>query len=175
VRASLVAAAAVTVLTGCGSSSSVASARKQTIELSWHEAAGVPGNRLVVDVQRLVIERDGWTVAASIENDTHGILTIGRRHRRDGTEFGLLALPSRWPNAVEKAGPGIFATRFAPSAPRRLAPGERWAGTFSGPGPIPARGYVRIELGFFGTSRPERPLSREFRYITNHAFHLQQA
>ena len=174
-RASLVAVAALTVLTGCGTSSSAESARKQTIELAWHETPGVPGNRLVVDVQRLVIRRDGWTVAASSENNTHGILTIGRRHRLDGTEIGLLVLPSRSPHTVEKAGPGIFATSFAPAAPRRLAPGERWKGTFSGPGPIPVGGYVRIELGFFGTSRPKPPLSREFRYITNHALHLPPA
>ena len=171
----MAAALAVVTLSGCGTSSSVAPARKQTIELNWHEAPGPPGNRLIVNVQRLIIRRDGWTVAASIENETRGTLTIGRRHRRHGTEFGVLVLPSPRADAVAKAGPGIFATRFSPTAPSRLRPGQRWKGTFSGPGPLPIGGFVRIELGSFGSSRPERPISRKFRYITNHALRLRRA
>jgi hypothetical protein len=123
----------------------------------------------------LAIRRGGWTVAASIENDTPGTLTIGRRHRRHGTEFGVLVLPSGRADAVAKAGPGIFATRFSPTVPSRLRPGQSWNGTFSGPGPLPVGSYVRIELGFFGTSKPERPLAREFRYITDHALLLRRA
>jgi hypothetical protein len=172
----LTATLAVITLSGCGtSSSSVASPRKQTIELGWHEAPGPPGNRLIVDVQRLVIRRGGWAVAASIENDTPGTLTIGRRHRRHGTEFGVLVLSNGGTDAVAKAGPGIFATRFSPTAPSRLRPGQSWKGTFSGQGPLPVGSYVRIELGFFGTSKPERPLAREFRYITDHALLLRRA
>jgi hypothetical protein len=102
-------------------------------------------------------------------------LTIGRRHRRHGTEFGVLVLPSGRADAIVEAGPGIFATRFSPTAPSRLRPGQSWKGTFSGPGSPPVGSYVRIELGFFGTSKPKRPLTREFRYITDHVLLLRRA
>jgi hypothetical protein len=120
--ACLVAVFAVTALSGCGTSSSVAPAPKQTIELAWHEAPGLPGNRLVVDVRRLVIRRDSWTVAASIENETRGMLG---GHIRAGTACGWELSPHR----------------------------------------------TRI----LGTSKPERPIPREFRYITNHALLLRRA
>jgi len=57
-RICVAATVAVTALSGCGTSSSVAPARKQTIDLGWHEATGLPGNRLIVDVRRLVIRGD---------------------------------------------------------------------------------------------------------------------
>ena len=113
-------------------------------------------------------------MVASIENDTRGILTIGRRHRRAGTKFGVLVLPSGRADAVAKAGPGILAKHFTPTAPSRLQPGQRWRGTFSGPGPLPVGGYVRIEFGSLGSSRPKHPISREFQYITDHTLRLRR-
>ena len=164
------AALALPVLCGCASSSALAPARKQTVELDWHEAPGRPGNRLIVDVRRLVISHSGWSVTAAIENDTPGTLTIGRRHRRGGTEFGVLVLPSASAHAVSNAGPGIFASRFTPAAPTRLGRGERWQGTFSGPASLSVGGYIRIQFGSLGTSNPQRI---DFRYITDHSLLLR--
>jgi hypothetical protein len=43
--------------------------------------------------------------------------------------------------------PLTFADRFSPSALRLLAPGERWSGSFSGPGRRPRGVPVRVVLG----------------------------
>jgi hypothetical protein len=169
----LAAALILAFSSGCGTSSAVVSARDQTIKLDWHEARGRPGNRLIVDVRRFIISNGGWTVVAAIKNDTPGTLTIARRHRRGGTEFGLLVLPSGSADAVNNAGPGNFASRFTPAAPTRLLPGETWQGKFSGPGRLPVGGHVRIEFGSFATSNSERTVAREFRYITDHGLLLR--
>jgi hypothetical protein len=132
------------VAAGCGPASLPPRAAEQTITLNWHEASGPPGNRLIVDVRRFVVRRDGWAVSATVENDSRATLVVSRRHRRHGTEFGILLLP-----------------------------GASWSETFSGPGRLPAGDYVRIELGSFGASGTVRPpLAMQFEYITDHVFRL---
>jgi len=47
------------------------------------------------------------------------------------------------------AKPLTYADRFAPRQPRLLSPGERWTGTFSGPGRLPRGVPIRVVLGLF--------------------------
>jgi hypothetical protein len=163
----------VLVAAGCGTASSSNPAGEQTIALNWHEAAGPPGNRLIVDVRRFVVRHNRWAVSAAVKNDSPATLVISRRHRRHGTEFGILLLGTGSPRAIRKAGPGRFASRFTPALPASLPPGASWSGTFSGPGRLPAGKYVRIELGSFGASGTLRPpISLQFEYVTNHVFRL---
>jgi hypothetical protein len=171
---SCLASLAVLAAAGCGTTvESSHYAPEQTIALNWHETAGPPGNRLIVDVRRFVVLGNGWAVSAGVKNDSHATLEISRRHRRHGTECGILLLGTRSKRAVQNAGPGFFASRFRPALPVSLRPGERWSGTFSGPGRLPAGDYVRIELGSFGASGTVRPpISRQFEYITDHTFRL---
>lgn len=68
------------------------SAQEQTIALDWHESPGPPGNRLIVDVRCFVVRSNGWTVFATVKNDSRATLVISRRHRRHGTECGILLL-----------------------------------------------------------------------------------
>jgi hypothetical protein len=161
------------VATGCGTASSPPRAAEQTIALSWHEASGPPGNRLIVDVRRFVVRRNGWAVSATVENDSRATLVVSRRHRRHGTEFGILLFRTRSRRAAQNPGPGLFASRFAPKPPVKLRPGASWSGTFSGAGRLPTGDYVRIELGSFGASGAVRPpLVMQFEYITDHVFRL---
>jgi hypothetical protein len=158
---------------GCGTASSSPQTREQTIVLHWHETAGQPGNRLIVDVDRLVVRRDGWAVSAAFKNDSPATLVVSRRHKRHGTEFGILLFRTRSRRAAQNPGPGFFASRFTPAPPMTLRPGARWSGTFSGEGRLPAGDYVRIELGSFGPSGAIRPpLSMQFEYITDHVVRL---
>jgi hypothetical protein len=168
---SCLASLAVLAVAGCGTAQSSQWAREQTIVLDWHEAPGVPGNRLIVGVRRFVVRRNGWAVSAAVKNDSRATLVISRRHRRHGTECGILLLGTASP--IHTAGPGRFASRFTPALPVRLAPRASWSGTFSGAGRLPAGDYVRIELGSFGASGTVRPpISMQFEYITNHVFRL---
>jgi hypothetical protein len=178
VRKSCLASLAILAAVGCGTVESSHPAPEQTIALNWREAPGPPGNRLIVDVRRFVVRREGWAVSARVENDSPATLLISRRHSRHGTEFGLVVLGTASPRAVHTAGPGsvrsrFFASRFAPALPVSLRPGEKWSGTFSGASMLPAGDYVRIELGSFGASGTLRPpISVQFVYITDHAFRL---
>ncbi len=113
---------------GCGTAESSRPEPEQTVALNWHEAAGQPGNRLVVDVRRFVVRPNGWAVSASVKNDTRATLVISRRHRRHGTECGILLLGAASPHAIRTAGPGRFASRFTPALPASLPPGASWSG-----------------------------------------------
>jgi hypothetical protein len=141
----------------------------QTIALNWHEAPGPSGATLVVEVRRLVVRPNGWSVTASVKNDTRVAMTIGRPHHPGETEFGVLLLASSKARAVETAGPGVFASHFAPRLPSVLRPGEAWSGTFSGRGRLSTARYVRVELGRLTTVGPAQPgVPWRFRYITDH-------
>ena len=144
-------------------------ARARVITLGWHERSGI-----AVDVRKLVVRPNGWSVSAAVRNDTGATFLIERPHHPGQTEFGLLVLDSGDVEAVERAGPGVFATHFDPPLPRVLRPRGEWSGTFSGPGRLTNARYARIELGRFtnyGTER--RGVPRRFRYISDHVLRLR--
>jgi hypothetical protein len=169
VRRGLLALVAVSVAAGCGQTSSTPPARARTIELDWHEGGG-----LEVDVRRIVTRTNGWSVSARVRNGSRVSLLIERPHHPGHTEFGVLALGSPDADAVEAAGPGVFASRFEPALPRTLGPDDEWSGTFSGPGRLSNAHYVRIELGRFTNLGARRGgLPRRFRYVTDHVARLR--
>src|SRR6266536_1702525 len=85
---------ALLAVAGCGTEQFSQTAQEQTIALEWHEAPGPAGNRLIVDVRRFVVRSNGWAVFARVKNDSRATLVISRRHRRHGTECGILLLGS---------------------------------------------------------------------------------
>jgi hypothetical protein len=154
---------------GCGGTSATPPARPRTIALGWHERS-----HLVVDVRKLVIRPNGWSVSAAVTNEASVALLIERPHHPGEAEFGLLPLDSRDLEAVDHAGRGVFARRFEPPLPRVLRAHEMWSGTFSGSGRLSNARYVRVELGRFtnyGGNRGDVP--RRFRYITDHVLRLR--
>lgn len=165
----------VVLAAGCGANSASSPARARTIALDWHELTGHPGARMIVDVRRLVVRPNGWSVAAAVKNDTQVTMTIERPHHPGETEFGVLVLGSRKPSDVDAAGPGVFATHVVPRAPVALRPRETWSGTFSGPGRLSSGRYVRVELGRFTTvGPPQRGVPSRFRYITDHVLRVSR-
>ena len=116
-RRGFLAIVVLSVAAGCGQTSSTPPARARTIELDWHERGGIE-----LDVSRLVIRTNGWSVSARVRNNSRVSFLIERPHHPGQTEFGVLALNSSDPRAVEAAGPGVFANRFQPELPRTLAP-----------------------------------------------------
>jgi hypothetical protein len=158
---------------GCGGSSTTPPARARTIALDWHEETGRAGASMIVDVRRLVVRPNGWTVTASVTNETHVTMTIGRPHHPGETEFGVLVLDTARLKDIHAAGPGVFASHGGPPAPFALRPGETWSGTFSGPGRLVAGRYVRVELGPVTTVGPPQPgVPWRFRYITDHVMRV---
>jgi hypothetical protein len=166
-RRGLVALAVVSFAAGCGTSATPP-ARTRTLALGWHEGSGI---RVVI--RTLAIRRDTWSVSATLENETRSTFVIGRPHHPNETEFGLLALDSDDPAAIESAGPGVFATRFEPRLPRALRPHDEWSGTFFGRGRLSDAHYLRIELGrFFTYGEPLPHAPRRFRLVTDHVVRL---
>jgi len=160
---------------GCGGDSTSAPARPRTVVLDWHESPGRAGARLIVDVSRLVVRRDSWSVDARVKNGTKVAYTIGRPHHPGQSEFGVLLLssPSVEADDIAAAGPGLLASRYSPPLPRVLHPGEEWNGTFSGRGRLTAAHYLRVQLGRFTTVGPRRPgLPWRFGYVTDHVLKL---
>jgi len=159
---------------GCGATSTLKPARSRTIALDWHEAPGKAGARMIVDVRRLVVRPNGWSVTAAVTNDTQVTMTIGRPHHRGETEFGLLVLEGAEPGDVGAAEPGALATHLVPRAPVVLHPREAWRGTFSGPGRLSSGRYVRVAFGRFTTVGPAQAgVPWRFRYITDHVLRLR--
>jgi hypothetical protein len=154
---------------GCGTTSTPPPARVRTLALDWHEETGRADGRMIVDVRRLVVRPNGWSVTAAVTNGTHVTMTISRPHYPGETEFGVLILDTAGQKDIDAAGPGVFASQGGPAGPFVLDPGETWRGTFSGRGRISSGRYVRIELGRFTTVGPPQPgVPWRFRYITDH-------
>jgi hypothetical protein len=177
VRRRFLTAAVLLVLAagGCGGESTSAPARPRTIVLDWHEAPGRAGARLIVDISRLVVRADGWSVDARVQNGTRVAYTIGRPHHPGQSEFGVLLLssPSVQVDDIAAAGPGVLASRYSPPLPRVLHPGEAWSGTFSGRGRLSDARYLRVQLGRFTTVGPRRSgLPWRFGYVTDHVLKL---
>lgn len=143
--------------------------------LDWHEAPGRVGARMIVDVHRLFVRRNGWSVDARVQNGTTVVYTIGRPHHPGQSEFGVLLLssPSVEADDLAAAGPGVLASRFSPPLPRVLHPGEVWKGRFSGRGRLAGARYLRVQLGRFTTvGRREPGLPWRFGYVTDHVLKL---
>jgi hypothetical protein len=138
------AAAALPVLAGCATGKDISWAGPQSVRLAWHEppCAGVR-----IEISQLTVGENRWRIAARVENDGKQ-LTIGRPHTQTGTYFGVVRGDRRTAEALHA---GQLADRFSPTLPRVLARGESWAGTYSGPGRLPAKVPLRLVFGRFTT------------------------
>jgi hypothetical protein len=147
--------AAAVLAAGCDSGSPARWARPQVVELRWHENCGTREHPLPIETRRLAVSRSRWRVDLSFRNETGVSLSVIRPHARDETLFGLEPFSTTSFREVLKraetaeAKPRAYADRFTPSRPALLAPGERWSGSFSGLGRLPAGAPVRVVLGRF--------------------------
>jgi hypothetical protein len=159
---------------GCGGEPrDVEPPRPRVVLLNWHEAAGKPGERMIVRIASVAVRERGWSVRASLENDTAATLFIGRPHTTERATFGLVpAASTRKRGSVPT---GLLATRYSPPLPRILDPGERWTGTFSGGGVVRRGTRVRIAFGTFWAYGGVRVTGRRrmlFRVFTDHVVTL---
>jgi hypothetical protein len=135
-------------------------ARPQVVALNWHENCGTRADPIPITTRRVVVHKRRWRVELSFRNDTHVVLGVVRPHTIGGTYFGLepFATTSRREilERAKAAGakPRTIADRFTPAPPRILSPGDRWAGSFSGPGSLPADTPLRVVLGRFVVAGP---------------------
>jgi hypothetical protein len=175
VRAAAIAAAAL-ASAGCGSTDHVVWARPQTVRFHGSSDCGPKGRNIEIHVQRLVLHRDGWRVDASIVNRTGTAVQISRPHHANQVQFGVDVFETDSLAEVERRvaqramHDNALAERVVPPFGHVLEAGERWRGSFSGPGRFPAGRYVRIEFGRFifpGTVPPG--LDAHFYCVTDDA------
>lgn len=130
-------------------------ARPQTLRLDWHENCGTRARPLTISTRRLIVSDRRWRIELALRNETGFTLGVLRPHAVDETLFGLAPYRTTSLREVLKraetaeAKPLTYADRFEPAAPRLLAPGERWSGSFSGSGRLPPSVPVRVVLGRF--------------------------
>jgi hypothetical protein len=162
------------VATGCESSTSAHWARPQTLKLDWHENCATRAHPLMIDTRRLTVREQRWRLDLSFRNETGQTLDVIRPHATGETLFGLE--PFRTTSFREviarartaEAKPLTYADRFSPAAPRLLSPGERWSGSFSGRGRLPARVPIRVVLGRFVISgKVPRGFLAQFLCVSN--------
>jgi hypothetical protein len=142
--------------TACGETTPPAPvARPQVLELGWHENCGTRTHPVPIETRRLVVGKLRWKVELAFGNETGVTLSVTRPHVPGGTYFGLEAFETAsWQEVLERAErhehiPGWLADRFSPSRPGPVGPGQRWSGSFSGPGGLPAATPIRVVLGGF--------------------------
>lgn len=169
---------ALAVAAGCGGSEGSATpetASPRAAELGWRETGRVADGHFVFRVDRLVVERERWTVHASIENRTGATFFVTRPKRPGQTSMGLAIFPDGTEETLaariesRAADPPLRADHFLPALPRVLGPGAVWRGTFSGPGRLPRGQYVRVHFGHFANPAQRPDL---FSWVTDHAYRL---
>jgi hypothetical protein len=141
---------------GCGGGGArLEWAAPQTLPLGGAEPCGPPEQTIRLDLRRLELELDRWSVSGSFVNASDAVVRIFRPHTDAGTSFGLMVLRTASRKEIERrAREGrihvqLIADRFRPPLPRLVPPGEGWRGTFSGPGRLPRGRDVRVVLGRF--------------------------
>lgn len=147
---------ALLVVTACGSTTPPGRvAREQVLELGWHENCGTRTHSIPIETRRLVVGKRRWLVELAFRNGTGVTLAVVRPHVPGGTYFGLESFETAsYEEVLERAErneakPGWLADRFSPSQPGPVGPGQRWSGSFSGPGGLPAGTPIRVVLGRF--------------------------
>jgi hypothetical protein len=168
------------LVAGCDSAEPQRWARPQALRLGWHENCGTRARPLTISTRRLTVGERRWQVELAFRNDTGISLGVLRPHTVDEALFGLAPYRTTSLREVLKraetaeAKPLTFADRFSPSAPRLLAPGERWSGSFSGPGRLPRGVPVRVVLGrFVITGRVPRGFVRGFLCVSKRYVRLR--
>lgn len=145
-----------TLTAGCGGRGTrVDWARQQSLELGGAERCGPPEQRVLLDLRRLVLGRDRWSVSGSFVNDSDAPLRIFRPHTASGTYFGVVVFRTADRSEIERRARELrlhvelVADAFRPPLPRLIPPHGGWNGTFSGPGRLPRGREVRVVLGRF--------------------------
>ena len=170
VRATIVLALAF-LAAGCDASATARWARPQVLHLGWHENCGTRANPVPISTRRLVVGPRRWLVELAFSNETSATLGVLQPHSPDLTYFGLAPFKTpSWREVAKRVEtsrdvyPRTIADRFEPAKPRLIAPGGGWAGSFSGPGRLPADTPLRVVIGLFviGEGKVPRGFARGF-------------
>ena len=130
-------------LAGCGGAepeprAPARAASPQQVELGWRESYPASGPRLVFEVERLTVRKDGWSVDIAVTNSTRIAFVTGDPQLE--LAYGLMLFATGDLAELEEAASGgglpplRRANRVTPEPPEELAPGRDVAGDALGAG-----------------------------------------
>jgi hypothetical protein len=171
--------------TGCSRSTKpfepVVAAPPQSANVHWTESFPEVGPALIFRVGTVRVVSDGWEADISIENQT------GQRYEippatSERRLFGVMIFSSDSLDDLKQRSengelPTIrSAQAVTPGLPPVIAPGERWTGTISAAGALPAGQWVRIVFGPLTVKGTvPKGVEPEVTWITDHAYRLSGA
>jgi hypothetical protein len=155
-------------------------ATPQTAQLYWRETYGEPGDQLVFGVQRLEVLANGWRAWLVLTNETSVSYEVGDPRATLDRAFGLMLFRTGDAEELERRNsngtlPAIrAATRYDPSLPIILEPGDSWRGTIWAPGSLVAGSWARVVFGtLLVVGENESRNDESVVWITDHAYRLQ--
>jgi hypothetical protein len=178
-------AAAAVVLGGCGSDEAMlppaTAAPPQQVAVDWVEPTSKKGPKLVFEVHRVDVLKDGWRAGVAIRNESGIPWAFGSNRDPAAMDFGVMLfvtgdldeLTSRNNN---RDLPGLRrAQTVSPPLPAVLEPGGMWQGTISAPGTLAADRWLRVVFGpLVADGDPPGDLRDEVVWITDNAQRLRR-
>ena len=171
---------------GCGGGETtlppVSAATPQEMRLDWVEPTSTAHTspRLVFEVERIMVGRDGWKADVAIHNETGVSWRLGGPKATSAVPFGVMLFATGNLTELEdrnRAGdlPGVRDAHTAtPRPPEMLDPGRSWEGTIAAPGALAAGRWLRVVFGpLFAQSDPSGDLPKELVWITDNAYQLE--
>jgi hypothetical protein len=153
----------------------------QSAMLYWRETYGPPGQKLVFEVERLRVLRDGWKAWIRVTNKTSVAYEVGDPKATIDRSFGLMLFetggaPELESRNAEGTLPAIRpATRYRPELPRILESKGTWHGVISAPGSLVAGSWVRVVFGtLLAIGSTGDVLDDRVVWITDHAYRLRR-
>lgn len=156
-------------------------ARPQSAMLFWRETFGPPGQKLVFEVERLRVMRDGWKAWVRLTNKTSVAYEVGDPQATIDRSFGLMLFETGTAAELESrnaegALPSLRpATRYQPELPMILESKGSWHGVISAPGSLVAGSWVRVVFGTLtAIGSTGDVLEDRVVWITDHAYRLRR-
>jgi hypothetical protein len=156
-------------------------ARPQTTALSWRETFGPPGQKLVFEVERLRVMRNGWKAWVRLTNETSVAYEVGDPRATIDRSFGLMLFETGGAAELENRNaegtlPALRpATRYQPELPRILESKGTWQGVISAPGSLVAGSWARVVFGtLIAIGSTGDVLEDRVVWITDHAYRLRR-
>ena len=152
----------------------------QSAMLFWRETFGPAGQRLVFEVERLRVMRDGWKAWVRLTNKTSVAYEVGDPRATIDRSFGLMLFESGTAAELESRNaegglPALRpATRYQPELPMILESKGSWHGVISAPGSLVAGSWVRVVFGTLTAIGSTGDLLEDrVVWITDHAYRLR--
>ena len=156
-------------------------ARPQVATLWWKETFGPPGQKLIFEVERFRVLRDGWKATVRMTNDTSVAYAVGDPRATLDRSFGLMLFETGDKSELEqRIAEGTLpalrpATLYDPELPKILESNGTWRGVISAPGSLVAGSWVRVVFGTLVAIGSTRDILEDsVIWITDRAYRLRR-